>query len=108
MSRSYRKNPIIGITTCRSERQDKKIWHKRWRARERTGLTSIPFQNFDAYLPVLEKEVSNPWQMGKDGKQHWSIKNQAIIAERTAQNKGRTPKEKLSIKQRQLHKSMNK
>lgn len=99
---------IIGITACRSECQDKKIWHKRWRARERTRLTSIPFQNFDAYPPVSEKEVSNPWQMGKDGKQYRSIKNQAIIAERTAQNKGQTPKEKLSIKQRQIHKSMNK
>lgn len=32
-------NPIFGYTTCRSERDDKKIWHQRWRAQERTGLT---------------------------------------------------------------------
>ncbi|HIF0227007.1 TPA: hypothetical protein ACXYKD_003983 [Legionella anisa] len=108
MSRSYRKNPIIGITTCRSERQDKKIWHKRWRARERTGLASTSLQNFDSYLPLLENEISNTWQMGKDGKQYWSLKSQAIIAERVAQNKGLTLKERLSIKQRVLHKSMGK
>jgi hypothetical protein len=28
--------------------------------------------------------------MGKDGKQYWSLKSQAIIAERVAQNKGLT------------------
>jgi len=38
MSRSRRKTPIIGITTCRSERADKAIWHQRLRAHERTGL----------------------------------------------------------------------
>lgn len=108
MSRSYRKNPIIGITTCRSERQDKKIWHKRWRALERTGLAVTSSQDFDAYLPLLENEISNIWQMGKDGKQYWSLKSQTIIAERVSQNKGRTLKEKLSIKQRELHKSMGK
>ncbi len=46
--------------------------------------------------------------MGKDGKQYWPLKKQAIIAEKTAQNKGRTPKEKLAIKQRELLKSMGK
>lgn len=34
MSRSRRKTPITGHTTCRSEREDKKIWHQRWRSRE--------------------------------------------------------------------------
>jgi len=38
MSRSVRKNPIMGITTCRSEKEDKQIWHKRWRRRERIVL----------------------------------------------------------------------
>ena len=108
MSRSRRKNPIMGITTCHSEQQDKKIWHQRWRARERTTLSSISFEDLDAHLPLLEIEVSNIWHMGKDGKQYWPLKNQALIAERTAQNKGQTLKEKLSIKQRQLHKSMGK
>ena len=42
MSRSVKKIPIVGITTCCSERHDKKIWHKRWRARERTALTRPP------------------------------------------------------------------
>ncbi len=39
MSRSRRKTPIVGHTTCGSEREDK-LWHQRWRTRERTALTS--------------------------------------------------------------------
>lgn len=108
MSRSYRKNPIMGITTCSSERQDKKIWHQRLRARERTAISSTSFEDLDSYVPISEKVVSNTWQMGKDGKQYWPLKSQAIIADNTAQNKGRSQKEKLSIKQRELHKSMGK
>lgn len=108
MSRSRRKTPIMGITTCRSERQDKQIWHKRWRARERTSLNSTSFDELDAYLPILEKQISNVWDMGKDGKQYWAIPNQAVIAELSAQKKGRTTKECLSLKLRQMHKSMSK
>lgn len=40
MSRSRRKTPIVGHTTCRSEREDKKLWHQRWRTHERTALAS--------------------------------------------------------------------
>lgn len=46
--------------------------------------------------------------MGKDGKQYWPIHRQIIIAESEAQLKGRTAEERLSLKQRQIHKSMSK
>ncbi|AXZ89067.1 hypothetical protein APB34_33680 [Pseudomonas aeruginosa] len=42
MSRSRRKTPIVGHATCRSEREDKKLWHQRWRSRERSALASAP------------------------------------------------------------------
>ena len=108
MSRSRQKTPIFGITTCRSERQDKKIWHQRWRARERTALTSASLDELEAYLPLFENEVSNVWSMGKDGRQYWPISNQIVIAEEIAQRKGRNLKERLSLKMRELHKSMGK
>jgi len=108
MSRSRRKTPVIGFTTCRSERQDKKIWHQRWRARERTALTSTNYTDFDAYLPLLEKQVSNAWDMGKDGKQYWPKHKQSLMAELTAKHKGRTSKERASLKLRQEHKSIGK
>lgn len=33
VSRNRRKTPIVGHTTCGSEREDKKLWHQRWRTR---------------------------------------------------------------------------
>ena len=41
MSRSRRKTPIVGHTTCGSEREDKKLWHQRWRTRERALLQIV-------------------------------------------------------------------
>lgn len=38
MSRSRRKTPMFGYTTATSEAEDKRIWHKRWRAQLRGQL----------------------------------------------------------------------
>lgn len=108
MSRSRRKNPIISITMCRSERQDKKIWHKRWRALERTALTSTDPEVLENHLTLSEKQVSNVWSMGKDGKQYWSIASQQKVAEAIANQKGKTPRERQSLKNRLAHKAMRK
>ena len=108
MSRSSRKSPILGITTCRSERQDKKIWHQRWRTRVRIQLTSTAPEDFDTIFPISENEVSNIWSMGKDGKQYFPVKSQYLVAERIVQNKNLPLKEKESLKQRFIHKSMTK
>lgn len=64
MSRSRRKTPIVGHTTCRSEREDKKLWHQRWRTHERTALASASPDALSAHLPLLENQVSNVWSMG--------------------------------------------
>ncbi|WP_338404298.1 hypothetical protein [Enterobacter hormaechei] len=65
MSRSRRKTPIVGHTTCGSEREDKKLWHQRWRTRERTALTSASPEALSAHLPLLENQASSVWSMGK-------------------------------------------
>ncbi len=63
MSRSRRKTPIVGHTTCGSEREDKKLWHQRWRTRERTALTSASPEALSAHLPLLENQpaASGRW-----------------------------------------------
>ncbi|MET6295465.1 hypothetical protein WID48_25560 [Enterobacter hormaechei] len=61
MSRSRRKTPIVGHTTCGSEREDKKLWHQRWRTRERTALTSASPEALSAHLPLLENQASSVW-----------------------------------------------
>jgi len=108
MSRSRRKTPIIGNTTCRSERQDKKIWHQRWRCRERNALASASPEALESHLPLLENQVSNVWSMGKDGHSYWPISHQVVMAERTANRQGRSPQERSSLKKRLLRKWMSK
>ncbi len=76
MSRSRRKTPIVGHTTCGSEREDKKLWHQRWRTRERTALTSASPEALSAHLPLLENRASSVWSMGKDGRSYWPVKRQ--------------------------------
>lgn len=108
MSRSRRKTPITGITTCRSEREDKKRWHQRWRSRERTALANASPEALNAHLPLLENDVINVWAMGKDGHAYRPARDQADAAEQIANRKGRTPQERTALKQRMLHKSMSK
>lgn len=63
MTRSYKKTPVSGWSTSRSEKADKKLWHSRLRAHERDKIST---ENYDA-IPHVH-EVSNPWSMDKDGK----------------------------------------
>ncbi len=108
MSRSRRKTPISGITTCRSERDDKKIWHGRWRARERTALAAAPQEALNNHLPTLENQVSDVWSMGKDGKCYFDPKRQAAAAERVASRMAQNSRERKTLKQRLLHKWISK
>lgn len=66
MSRSRKKTPIYGNTNAPSEAVDKRIWHKRMRARERDRLITDPEGE-----PTAENEVCTPWDMAKDGKCYW-------------------------------------
>ena len=108
MSRSVRKTPIMGITTCRSEREDKKFWHRRWRAHERTKLSAVPLDDAESNLAVSVKQLSNIWDMGKDGRQYWPLASQDVTAKRFARRKGRTRKERKALHERLKHKFMGK
>lgn len=66
MSRSKKKTPIHGMTTCVSEKKDKRLWHKRMRTHERDRLITDP----DG-VQTHKYAVSDPWTMGKDGKYYW-------------------------------------
>lgn len=65
MSRSRRKTPIIGWTTAPSEKEDKRLANRRLRRIVRNILRT---QEDPDVLPDL-REVSDPWDMNKDGKQ---------------------------------------
>ena len=66
MSRSYRRTPIFGITTSRSEKQDKALANRRLRRKVKSRLGTG-----DEEMPLL-REVSDVWSFDKDGKAYWS------------------------------------
>lgn len=108
MSRSVRKKPIMGVTICRSERNDKQIWHRRWRAAQRAVLSSVHLDDEDSNLFESIRQLSNVWNMGKDGHKYWSLSSQAKTFKRLARKKGRGCKERKSLEARLRHKFMGK
>lgn len=62
MSRSRRRTPIRGITSAESEKSDKQTSHRKLRRAVRQRALEI-----DTLLP-LERELTDPWSMAKDGK----------------------------------------
>lgn len=67
MSRSKRKNPIMGITTAESEAWDKAQWHRAHRRAENARLHS----QGDEFIEQSDRDVSDPWRLSKDGKRWW-------------------------------------
>lgn len=66
MARSRRRTPIMGITTAASEKQDKQHANRTCRAVVRRTIKRG--QDPDAaVLPIL-RDVSDPWNMAKDGR----------------------------------------
>jgi hypothetical protein len=63
--RSRKSFSACGITTARSEKQDKRIYNPRFRHRSKQAL--IIFDPKADVLPVL-RGLSNVWSMAKDGK----------------------------------------
>lgn len=72
MSRSVRKHPFIGMTGAESEKFNKQLVNRKFRAEVRRALVdyddSIP-------LPAI-REVSEVYTFAKDGKQHLSAEYQ--------------------------------
>lgn len=62
MSRSRRKHPFIAICSAESEKGDKVRNHRRYRRAVKLALHA------EAEILPIEKELSNPWAMAKDGK----------------------------------------
>lgn len=67
MSRSRKKTPVGGITTARSEKEDKQIANRNARRVVKEVLSASPEPEV---LPHL-REVSNTWTMAKDGKTYF-------------------------------------
>lgn len=102
MSRSLRKTPIFGHTAARTEADDKRLWHKRWRSRERDQLASLGPEG-DPF-PVHRQAVSSTWDMAKDGKHWFDPRRQREIAECIAARNSPLKAERKALKARLLAK----
>ena len=67
MSRSRRKTPIVGNTTARSEKQDKRLANRRLRRKVKEVLQVEP--EAVELIPDIN-EVSSTWGFDKDGKHY--------------------------------------
>lgn len=102
MSRSLRKKPIFGHTTARSEADDKRLWHKRWRASERDGLAKVGADT--DHVTVHRNAVSSTWGMDKDGKAWFDPSRQLEISESIAARRARLLPERKSLQAQLLAK----
>ena len=64
MSRSKRGTPVCGRTSAHSEKQDKRLYNRRYRRVCKQIIHADPAREL---LPSL-REYSNTWAMDKDGK----------------------------------------
>jgi len=71
MSRSYKKNPIIGNAGT-SEKYDKVHAHRKTRKQIRDHITAThgDLELLEEMLMPNEEEVSDTWTMTKDGKRY--------------------------------------
>lgn len=67
MSHSYKKNPIVGCTTAKSEKKDKRIVNRKVRHKVNQA-TKYPSKFSENELHLNVKDVSDVWDFAKDGK----------------------------------------
>ncbi len=108
MSRSQKKIPIFGIAGARSEKQDKRIWHKRMRALQRTKQSPLANIELESHLPVRVLEASNIWSMAKDGRFYWAKSDHQSFVIKLARRKATNSVEFKNLVKRNFHKIMSK
>ena len=72
MARSKKKNPIHGITTAQSEKEDKRFANRAYRRKVKQMIQPDEIVD-DLTLPQI-REISNVWDFAKDGKL-WKAKD---------------------------------
>lgn len=102
VSKSKRHTPIFGHTTATSEADDKRLWHKRWRAQRRAALAGAGPET--EAMPVDRQAVSSTWTMAKDGKARMSPQRQREMAGASAVLRARSLPEQTALQARALAK----
>lgn len=81
MSRSYKQHPYFNFVGGQraSEKEDKKIWHKKFRRIEKAKLKKLINSNdlslLENHLTTHKKEVSDPYDFVKDASHYYIFDN---------------------------------
>ena len=67
MGKSRKRTPVSTWCCCKSQKRGKQICHRKFRSMEREMLSH---QEWDS-IPVRQREVVDPWELGGDGKVYW-------------------------------------
>ena len=68
MGKSFKRTAAGTWITC-SQKRGKTKSHRRFRRRERTMIQSARYDR----LPRLQRELTNQWNLGGDGKTYWHV-----------------------------------
>ena len=108
MSRSFKKSTHFSVSGSESEKKDKQIWHKRLRAKTRVEMARIADLERDEHIAPREHDVSNPWDMAKDGRIYMSPREVVAQAAGRALVAAQSAAEKISLRARFQHQMMAK
>jgi hypothetical protein len=97
MSRSIKNKYFLAHACCQSEKKDKKRWHKIFRKKEKQKINS---SNLEEHVTTYHKEISNPWNMGKDGKQYYSQNYLLASIKKIARRAYKNKKELIAVERK--------
>ena len=69
MSRSKKKTPASTCCCCKSQKRGKQFCNRKFRRRERMMMGNGQYDR----LPNKPIEVTDPWDLGGDGKTFWGF-----------------------------------
>jgi len=70
MSRSHRNSPVLPVSCAKSDRFFKTHAHRKWRRRLRQQVAAC--DDWDRFVPVDIREVSDIYHSAKDGKTYYT------------------------------------
>jgi hypothetical protein len=97
MSRSIKNKYFLAHACCQSEKKDKKRWHKIFRKKEKQKINST---DLEEHVTTYRKEISNPWNMGKDGKHYYSQNYLLALIKKIAISSYKNKKELIAVERK--------
>ena len=74
MGKSFKKT-CAGTWVAHSQKKGKAKCHRRFRRRERTMIQTAKYDR----LPLLQRELTNQYDLGGDGKAYWHVDGELRI-----------------------------